>query len=87
MDPDRFDAEVMRQTNRTARRAFPAVFKLTPAYFALRDQLVVTFRAIKAAQGQPLRQLGCKARFAVLLLRQFLQPMERSNAQPLEVSA
>jgi magnesium-protoporphyrin IX monomethyl ester (oxidative) cyclase len=87
MDPDRFDAEVMRQTNRTARRAFPVVFRLTPAYFALRDQLVETFRAIKAAQGQPLRQLGCKVRFAVLLLRQFLQPMERSNARPLEVSA
>jgi magnesium-protoporphyrin IX monomethyl ester (oxidative) cyclase len=87
MDPDRFDAEVMRQTNRTARRAFPVVFRLTPAYFALRDQLVETFREITAAQGQPLRQLGCKARFAVLLLRQFLQPMERSMAEPLEVSA
>ena len=79
MDPNRFDEEVMRQTNRTARRAFPVVFKLDgPAYFELRDQLVDTFRQIKTAQGQPLRQLGLKARFAGLLLRQFLQPMEAS---------
>jgi magnesium-protoporphyrin IX monomethyl ester (oxidative) cyclase len=76
MDPDRFDAEVMRQTNRTARRAFPVVFQLTPTYFELRDQLVDTFRRIKASQGQPVHQLGLKLHFASLLLRQFLQPME-----------
>ena len=78
MDPDRFDAEVMRQTNRTARRAFPVVFQLTPTYFELRDQLVETFRRIKASQGQPVHQLRLKLRFASLLLRQFLQPMEVS---------
>jgi magnesium-protoporphyrin IX monomethyl ester (oxidative) cyclase len=87
MDPDRFDEEVMRQTNRTARRAFPVVFQLTPAYFELRDQLVDTFRQIKAAQAQPLRQLGLKVRFASLLLRQFLQPMQRSDVQRAEVAA
>ena len=81
MDPNRFDEEVMRQTNRTARRAFPVVFKLEGrAYFELRDQLVDTFRQLKAAQGQPLRRLGLRARFAGLLLRQFLQPMEASGA-------
>ena len=78
MDPDRFDAEVMRQTNRTARRAFPVVFQLTPTYFELRDQLVETFRRIKASQGQPVHQLRLKLRLASLLLRQFLQPMEVS---------
>jgi magnesium-protoporphyrin IX monomethyl ester (oxidative) cyclase len=82
MDPSRFDEEVMRHTNRTARRAFPVVFQLEgPAYFQLRDQLVETFRAIKATASQPagvgrcLRRLGLRIRFAGLLLRQFLQPM------------
>jgi magnesium-protoporphyrin IX monomethyl ester (oxidative) cyclase len=38
MDPNLFDAEVMRQTNRTARRAFPAVFDLeTSAFIAVFD--------------------------------------------------
>ncbi|MBD1192586.1 magnesium-protoporphyrin IX monomethyl ester (oxidative) cyclase [Vulcanococcus sp. Clear-D1] len=87
MDPDRFDAEVMRQTNRTARRAFPVVYQLTPTYFELRDQLVDTFRGMKACQAQPMRQLGLKLHFASLLLRQFLQPMERSDAPLAEVSA
>jgi magnesium-protoporphyrin IX monomethyl ester (oxidative) cyclase len=87
MDPDRFDAEVMRQTNRTARRAFPVVFQLTPTYFELRDQLVNTFRGMKACQAQPMRQLGLKLRFASLVLRQFLQPMERSDAPLAGVTA
>ena len=81
MDPALFDAEVMRQTNRTARRAFPWVFDLEQSRFiALRDQIVDTFRAIKAAgaAGQPLRKLGLQLRFAGLLLRQFSQPMQRA---------
>lgn len=83
LDPDRFDEEVMRQTNRTARRAFPVVFRLDgTAYLALRDQLVVTFRSLNACKGQPLRRLGLRIRFAVLLLRQVLQPMEASGSQP-----
>ncbi len=80
MDPARFDAEVMRQTNRTAQRAFPWVFDLEGGTFIeLRDQIVDTFRAIKAAgaEGQPLRKLGLQWRFAGLLLRQFSQPMRR----------
>ncbi|SBO43650.1 magnesium-protoporphyrin IX monomethyl ester (oxidative) cyclase [Cyanobium sp. NIES-981] len=80
MDPDHFDAEVMRQTNRTARRAFPVVFQLEgSAYLALRDQLVATFRQLRASRGQPLRRLGLQGRFALLLLRQFLQPMVPST--------
>jgi magnesium-protoporphyrin IX monomethyl ester (oxidative) cyclase len=82
IDPDRFDAEVMRQTNRTARRAFPVVFELESShYIALRDQLVDTFRLLKASAADPLgpgrllRRLGLRARFAGLLLRQFCQPM------------
>ena len=50
MDPTSFDAEVIRQTNRTAGRAFPWVFDLDSShYLALRDQIVDTFRAIQAA--------------------------------------
>ena len=83
MDPALFDAEVMRQTNRTAQRAFPWVFDLEHSqYIALRDQIVETFRTIKAAaaEGQPLRKLGLQVKFAGLLLRQFSQPMRRVEA-------
>jgi magnesium-protoporphyrin IX monomethyl ester (oxidative) cyclase len=67
----------MRQTNRTAARAFPVVFVLDGSrYFQLRDQLVDTYRQLKASAGQPLRQLGLRARFGWLLLQQFLQPMQ-----------
>jgi magnesium-protoporphyrin IX monomethyl ester (oxidative) cyclase len=80
IDPDRFDAEVMRQTNRTAARAFPVVFVLDGScYVQLRDQLVDTYRQIKASTGRPLRLLGLRARFGWLLLRQFLQPMQAST--------
>jgi len=75
LDPNQFDAEVMRQTNRTARRAFPWVFRLEgSSYLALRDQIVDTFRALKQASG--VRKVGLQLRFAGLLLRQFAQPME-----------
>jgi magnesium-protoporphyrin IX monomethyl ester (oxidative) cyclase len=87
MDPARFDAEVMRQTNRTARCAFPWVFRLEGSdYLSLRDQLVDTFRRIKTLAAEPagprrlLAQLGLKLRFASLLLRQFCQPMEATDS-------
>jgi magnesium-protoporphyrin IX monomethyl ester (oxidative) cyclase len=86
MDPDRFDAEVMRQTNRTARRAFPLVFNLEDSnYIALRDQLVETFRQLKASSQEPaglgrlLNKLRLQVRFGTLLLRQFAQPMVASG--------
>jgi magnesium-protoporphyrin IX monomethyl ester (oxidative) cyclase len=86
MDPSCFDEEVMRQTNRTARRAFPRVFNLEGGTsFDLRDQLVDTFRAIKATAAEPaslgraLKALGLRGRFAALLLRQFSQPKVRSS--------
>ena len=86
IDPDRFDAEVMRQTNRTARRAFPVVFALeTSRYLALRDQLVDTFRQLRASAedaagpARLLRRLRLRARFAGLLVCQFLQPMESAD--------
>jgi len=79
MDPNRFDAEVMRNTNRTARRAFPWVFNLENSHFlALRDRLVACFQEWQAAKAEGaslLRLLGLKLRFAALLLRQFCQPM------------
>jgi magnesium-protoporphyrin IX monomethyl ester (oxidative) cyclase len=79
LEPAGFDDDVIRQTNRTARRAFPVVFVLGPTYFALRDRLIETFRQIRAAEGPPLRRLGLGLRFSQLLLRQFLQPMEPSR--------
>jgi magnesium-protoporphyrin IX monomethyl ester (oxidative) cyclase len=91
MDPRAFDAEVMRQTNRTARRAFPWVFDLeTSHYLDLRDRLVACFQEMAAARregGHPLRRIGLKLRFGGLLLRQFLQPMERSEASTGSMSA
>ena len=83
MDPAAFDAEVMRRTNDTARRALPWVFALeSGSYLALRDRLVATFRAMRAAQvaGQPLRRLGLELRFVLLLLRQLCQPMRPAHA-------
>jgi magnesium-protoporphyrin IX monomethyl ester (oxidative) cyclase len=78
MDPSAFDAEVMRQTNRTARRAFPFVFRLDGEYLRLRDQLVDVDRSLKQETG-PMARLGLKLRFAGLLWRQFSQPMEATG--------
>jgi magnesium-protoporphyrin IX monomethyl ester (oxidative) cyclase len=78
MDPSAFDAEVMRQTNRTARRAFPFVFRLSGDYLRLRDQLVDVYRSLKR-EKKPLAKLGLKLRFAGLLWRQFSQPMEATG--------
>ena len=90
IDPTRFDAEVMRQTNRTARRAFPVVFSLeNGTYFELRDQLVDTFRTLRTLQKDPcgpvglLRRTGLRLRFGLLLLRQFCQPMQPSGEPQL----
>lgn len=80
MEPDRFDEAVLRQTNCTARRAFPVVFRLDgPAFFRLRDQLVDTHLQLRAGRGPSLRRLRLQVRFAGLLLRQFLQPMDASG--------
>ena len=82
IDAAAFDAEVMRQTNRTARRAFPRVFDLEQSNdLPLRDRLVATYQQIKAAgrSGGPLQRLGLRLRFAGLLIRQFCQPMVDSS--------
>ncbi len=79
MDPAHFDAEVMRQTNRTASRAFPWVFDLQGSrYLELRDQIVSTYRQLKQCRG--LGRPALKLRFAGLLLRQFSQPMQPSQS-------
>ena len=85
VDPASFDAEVMRQTNRTARRAFPWVFDLegSSRYLELRDQMVACHRSLQACRAEgagPLRQLGRRLRFGQLLLQQFLQPMVPASA-------
>jgi magnesium-protoporphyrin IX monomethyl ester (oxidative) cyclase len=79
LDPQRFDADVISQTNRTARRAFPVVFSLDAGFFQLRDQAVDRFRQIADSKRQPLRQIIPRLHFAWLVLRQFLQPMEPSG--------
>ncbi|MFM7676162.1 MAG: magnesium-protoporphyrin IX monomethyl ester (oxidative) cyclase [Synechococcus sp.] len=79
MDPAAFDAEVLRNTNRTARRAFPRVFDLENGTFlALRDRIVETYRELKASRG--LRKLGLRLRFLGLLAQQFCQPMVASGS-------
>ena len=86
LDPASFDAAVLRHTNHTARRALPWVFDLeSGTYLALRDRLVDTFRALRAATaaGQPLRRLGLQLRFGLLLLRQFSQPMTPTQSPQL----
>ena len=85
IDSHRLEAEVMRQTCITSSRTWRVVSRLRLAEFALRAQLVETFREIKSAPGDPLLQLGFKARLAGLLPRLCFQPPERSTAQPLEV--
>lgn len=87
LDPTQFDTEVIRQTNRTARRAFPVVFALEDdRWFVLRDQMVALHRQL--GEGGPagvvswLGRLGLRIRFAALLLRQFSQPMVASEVEP-----
>jgi magnesium-protoporphyrin IX monomethyl ester (oxidative) cyclase len=87
LDPTQFDTEVIRQTNRTARRAFPVVFALEDErWFELRDRMVALHRQL--GEGGPagvaswLGRLGLRIRFAALLLRQFSQPMVASEANP-----
>ena len=76
MEPSLFDEEVMRKTNDTSRRAFPWVFDLDSSrrYLELRDQLVDTFREMKEEDGF-FAKIGLTSRFALLLMRQFSQPM------------
>jgi magnesium-protoporphyrin IX monomethyl ester (oxidative) cyclase len=87
LDPPQFDTEVIRQTNRTARRAFPVVFALEDdSWFELRDQMVALHRQL--GEGGPagvvswLGRLGLRIRFAALLLRQFSQQMVASEVEP-----
>jgi magnesium-protoporphyrin IX monomethyl ester (oxidative) cyclase len=49
IDPDRFDAEVMRQTNRTARRAFPVVFELESSHYIAGSRPVLPIPSARAA--------------------------------------
>jgi magnesium-protoporphyrin IX monomethyl ester (oxidative) cyclase len=87
LDPARFDEEVIRQTNRTAARAFPVVYALGDGrFFALREQIIATLEALRSARevgrgpGAIGRRLALRAQVAGLLLRQFLHPMETPSA-------
>lgn len=88
MDPREFDAEVMRHTNDTARRAFPWVYDLRNGRFMeLRDQLVDTYRQLRKAAEQPAgparlwRRTALRLRFAGLLWQQFWQPMRSGSPE------
>jgi magnesium-protoporphyrin IX monomethyl ester (oxidative) cyclase len=86
LEPAAFDAEVIRQTNRTARRAFPVVFALEDDHwFELRDRMVALHRRLgesgPAGLGSWLGRLGLRIRFAALLLRQFALPMVASGVE------
>jgi magnesium-protoporphyrin IX monomethyl ester (oxidative) cyclase len=88
LEPARFDEEVIRQTNRTAERAFPAVCVLEGGrFFDLGDRVIATLAALRSARaagGAPLgvfQRWGLCFRLAGLLLRQFLQPMLAPSAR------
>ena len=78
MNPDLFDAEVIRRTNETARNAFPFVFNLdNDEFLVLRDQIVNVFRQIKESTG--IKKLALRIRLMQLLLKQFFHPMVRTS--------
>ena len=79
MDARQFDTEVIKATNRSARRAFPVVFKLTGTNFmAHRDGIVHCFQQLqaKAAQGWRFDCFLIRLKLVGHGLRQFLSPME-----------
>ena len=94
IDPAQFDTDVIRQTNRTARCAFPVVFALEGSrWFELRDQIVALHRDLAqpppAATGpwwrpwqRPWWRLELRLRFVALVLRQLGQPMLASGGTP-----
>ena len=78
INPDLFDAEVIRRTNETARNAFPFVFNLdNDEFLVLRDQIVNVFRQIKESTG--IKKLALRIRLMQLLLKQFFHPMVRTS--------
>ena len=79
MDARQFDTEVIKATNRSARRAFPVVFKLTGTNFmAHRDGIVHCFQQLqtKAAKGWRFDCFLIRLKLVGHGLRQFLSPME-----------
>jgi len=80
IDPDRFDAEVIRRTNETARNAFPVVFDFdNDEFLVLRNQIVDTFRQAKESTG--IKKLRLRLHFIQLLIKQFTQPMQSSTIE------
>ena len=80
IDPDRFDEEVIRRTNATARNAFPVVFNLDNNQFLLlRNQIVDVFRQTKESSG--LKKLSLRLHFMELLIKQFTLPMQSSTIE------
>jgi magnesium-protoporphyrin IX monomethyl ester (oxidative) cyclase len=86
IDASRFDDAVITATNRSARQAFPMVFRLDDGRFlAQRDRVVTAFRQLAAAGAgpatawRPLDRLRLRLTLAVQALALALQPMEASR--------
>ncbi len=86
IDASRFDDAVITGTNRSARQAFPMVFRLDDGRFlAQRDRVVTAFRQLAAAGAgpatawRPLDRLRLRLTLAVQALALALQPMEASR--------
>jgi magnesium-protoporphyrin IX monomethyl ester (oxidative) cyclase len=86
IDALRFDDAVITATNRSARQAFPMVFRLDDGRFlAQRDRVVTAFRQLAAAGAgpatawRPLDRLRLRLTLAVQALALALQPMEASR--------
>ena len=86
MDARRFDDAVIEATNRTARQAFPVVFKLSDDRFlAHRDGLVHCFQQLQSLATQDwslqrsFQSIALKLQFAGHAIRQLFNPMEASQ--------
>lgn len=86
MDTRHFDDAVIEATNRTARQAFPVVFKLSDDRFlAHRDGLVHCFQQLQALATQDwslqrsFQSIALKLQFAGHAIRQLFNPMEASQ--------
>jgi magnesium-protoporphyrin IX monomethyl ester (oxidative) cyclase len=79
IDPKEFDEEVIKRTNHTSKNAFPWVFNLEDnKFWDLRNKIIESFRAFVGAKGltKPVKFV----KFATLIFKQFLLPMEKTNA-------
>ncbi|KGG15311.1 MULTISPECIES: magnesium-protoporphyrin IX monomethyl ester (oxidative) cyclase [unclassified Prochlorococcus] len=79
IDPILFDEEVIIQTNNTSKNAFPWVYNFDDGKFLkLRIEILNAFKTWRKESG--LKKPLALAKFVSLILRQFVLPMEKTNA-------